>query len=387
MPAPTPAQSLRAAAEATGFAGRAERRSATEAILLVGGKGTRLRPLTVNTPKPMIPAAGVPFLTHQLARARAAGVEHVVLATSYLAEVFEPYFGDGSALGLHLEYVTETDPLGTGGAIRNVAHRLRSAAGDPVLVFNGDILTGLDIPALVATHRRTGADISLHLTKVPDPRAFGLVPTDSSGRVTAFLEKPQTPEEIVTDQINAGAYVFTRSVIDTVPAGRPVSVERETFPELLAAGAHLQGMVDSTYWLDLGTPHAFVRGSADLVLGRAPSPAVPGRHGERLVLPGAQVAEDAKLSGGTCVCAGAVIGSGARVDGSAVLAGARVDAAAVVRNSLVGAGARVGARTVLDGVVIGDGAYVGPDNELAPGARVWCRARIDAGAIRFSSDQ
>lgn len=375
-----------ATAAATPDAPRGSRR-ATEAVLLVGGKGTRLRPLTVNTPKPMIPAAGVPFITHQLARARAAGVEHVVLATSYLAEVFEPYFGDGSALGLHLEYVTETDPLGTGGAIRNVAHRLRSAPGDPVLVFNGDILTGLDIPALVATHRATGADISLHLTKVPDPRAFGLVPTDSSGRVTAFLEKPQTPEEIATDQINAGAYVFTRSVIDAIPAGRPVSVERETFPDLLAAGAHLQGMVDSTYWLDLGTPQAFVRGSADLVLGRAPSPAVPGRHGERLVLPGAYVADDAKLSGGTCVAAGAVIGSGARVDGSTVLAGARVDAGAVVRGSLIGAGARVGARTVLDGVVLGDGAVLGPDNELAHGARVWCGARIDAGAIRFSSDQ
>ncbi|MER6969029.1 nucleotidyltransferase family protein, partial [Streptomyces halstedii] len=165
----------------------------TEAILLVGGRGTRLRPLTVHTPKPMVPAAGVPFLTHQLARARAAGVEHIVLATSYLAEVFEPYFGDGSSLGLHLEYVTEEEPLGTGGAIRNVASRLHSGPDEPVLIFNGDILTGLDIPALVSTHETTGADVSLHLTRVEDPRAFGLVPTDSTGRVTAFLEKPQTP--------------------------------------------------------------------------------------------------------------------------------------------------------------------------------------------------
>jgi mannose-1-phosphate guanylyltransferase len=363
------------------------RRPATEAILLVGGKGTRLRPLTVHTPKPMIPAAGVPFLTHQLARARAAGVEHVVMATSYLAEVFEPHFGDGSALGLHLEYVTETEPLGTGGALRNVSHRLRSAPDEPVLVFNGDILTGLDIPELVATHRAGGADVSLHLTRVPDPRAFGLVPTDPDGRVTAFLEKPQTPEEIVTDQINAGAYVFTRSVLDTIPAGRPVSVERETFPGLLAQGAHLQGMVDSTYWLDLGTPQAFVRGSADLVLGRAPSPAVPGRRGERLVLPGARVAEDAKLFGGSCVGAGAVIGAGARIEGSTVLAGAVVEADAVVRDSLVGQGAHVGRRTVLQGAVVGDGAHVGADNELLDGARVWCDARIPPAAIRFSPDE
>ncbi|MDJ0460356.1 NDP-sugar synthase [Streptomyces sp. H27-C3] len=359
----------------------------TEAILLVGGKGTRLRPLTVHTPKPMVPAAGVPFLTHQLARARAAGVEHIVLATSYLAEVFEPYFGDGSELGLHLEYVTEDEPLGTGGAIRNVASRLRSGPDEPVLIFNGDILTGLDIEALVSTHRSSGADVSLHLTRVEDPRAFGLVPTDSTGRVTAFLEKPQTPEEIVTDQINAGAYVFRRSVIDTIPAGRPVSVERETFPGLLSSGAHLQGMVDSTYWLDLGTPQAFVRGSADLVMGRAPSPAVPGRCGDRLVLPTASVATDAKLTGGTVVGDGAVVGEGARIDGSAVLTGAVIGAGAVISDSLIGAGARIGDRTVVSGAVVGDGATVGADNELQDGVRVWCGASIPDAAIRFSSDQ
>ncbi|SCK11233.1 sugar phosphate nucleotidyltransferase [Streptomyces sp. WMMB 322] len=359
----------------------------TEAILLVGGKGTRLRPLTVHTPKPMVPAAGVPFLAHQLARARAAGVDHVVMATSYLAEVFEPYFGDGSQLGLHLEYVTEEEPLGTGGAIRNVASRLRSAPSDPVLIFNGDILTGLDIGELVAAHTRTGADVSLHLTRVDDPRAYGLVPTDDDGRVTAFLEKPQTPEEIVTDQINAGAYVFDRSVIDTIPQGRPVSVERETFPGLLADDAHLQGMVDSTYWLDLGTPQAFVRGSADLVLGRAPSPAVPGRCGDRLVLETARVAPDAKLTGGTVIGAGATVGAGARVEGTAVLDGAVIGPGALVRDSLIGARACIGSAAVLDGAVVGDGAVIGERNELRDGIRVWCDARIPAGAVRFSSDQ
>ncbi|OAH10595.1 mannose-1-phosphate guanylyltransferase [Streptomyces jeddahensis] len=359
----------------------------TEAILLVGGKGTRLRPLTINTPKPMVPAAGVPFLTHQLARARAAGIEHIVMATSYLAEVFEPYFGDGSRLGLHLEYVTEREPLGTGGAIRNVASRLHSGPDDPVLIFNGDILTGLDIPALVAVHQSSGADVSLHLTRVEDPRAYGLVPTDDTGRVTAFLEKPQTPEEIVTDQINAGAYVFRRSVIDTIPAGRPVSVERETFPGLLSAGAHLQGMVDSTYWLDLGTPQAFVRGSADLVLGRAPSPAVPGRCGDQLVLPSARVASDAKLSEGTVIGENALIGEGSRISGSTIHAGAVIEPGAVVTDSLIGAGARVGARTILSGVVVGDGATIGADNELREGVRVWCNATLPAGAVRFSSDQ
>ncbi|MFI6530560.1 sugar phosphate nucleotidyltransferase [Streptomyces uncialis] len=359
----------------------------TEAILLVGGKGTRLRPLTVNTPKPMVPAAGVPFLTHQLARARAAGIDHIVLATSYLAEVFEPYFGDGSALGLRLEYVTEREPLGTGGAIRNAASRLAAGPDDPVVVFNGDILTGLDIRALIAAHGTSGADISLHLTKVADPRAYGLVPTDPTGRVTAFLEKPQTPEEIVTDQINAGAYVFRRSVIDTIPAGRPVSVERETFPGLLSSGAHLQGMVDSTYWLDLGTPAAFVRGSADLVLGRVPSPAVPGRCGDRLVLPTAQVASDAKLSGGTVIGHGARVGAGARITGSTVLSGAVIAPGTVITDSMIGARARIGARTTLRDTVVGDDARVGADNELRDGARVWCGAALPAGALRFSPDR
>lgn len=359
----------------------------TEAILLVGGKGTRLRPLTVNTPKPMVPAAGVPFLTHQLARARAAGVEHIVLATSYLAEVFEPYFGDGSGLGLHIEYVTEEEPLGTGGAIRNVAARLRSGPDEPVLIFNGDILTGLDIRALVASHETTGADVSLHLTRVEDPRAYGLVPTDATGRVTAFLEKPQTPEEIVTDQINAGAYVFRRSVIDTIPMRPPGLGGTRDLPRAPGHRSPPPGHGGFHLLAGPGHPQAFVRGSADLVLGRAPSPAVPGRCGDRLVLPTARVAPDAKLTGGTVVGDGARIGEGARITGSTILSGAVVEPGAVITDSLIGTRAHIGERTILSGAVIGDGAVVGPDNELREGVRVWCEAKIPAGALRFSSDQ
>ncbi|MEU1820392.1 NDP-sugar synthase [Streptomyces roseifaciens] len=357
----------------------------TEAVLLVGGKGTRLRPLTLNTPKPMVPAAGVPFIAHQLARARAAGVGHVVLATSYLAEVFEPYFGDGSAHGLRLTYVTEKEPLGTGGAIRSAAEALTTGPRGPVLVFNGDILTGLDIRGLLRRHERAQADVTLHLTRVADPRAFGLVPTDADGRVLAFTEKPGRPEEIVTDQINAGAYVFRRDVIDTIPAGRPVSVERETFPGLLASGALLHGVVDASYWLDLGRPSSFVQASADLVRGVVRSPAVPGEPGEHLVLPGARVEEGARLSGGTVVGAGAHVESGADVEGSVVLDGARIAAGARIRASMIGRDARVGPRTALDGVVIGDHAEVGADNELRDGARVWCGTVIPDAAIRFSA--
>ena len=179
----------------------------TDAVILVGGRGTRLRPLTVSTPKPMLPTAGFPFLSHLLARIRAAGMHHVVLGTSFKAEVFEAYFGDGSDWGLEIEYVVEEEALGTGGAIRNVADKLRY---DNAVVFNGDVLSGADLSDILATHTDKDADVTLHLVRVPDPRAFGCVPTDDSGNVLEFLEKTPDPP---TDQINAGCYVFKRSVI------------------------------------------------------------------------------------------------------------------------------------------------------------------------------
>jgi mannose-1-phosphate guanylyltransferase len=364
-----------------------------EAILLVGGKGTRLRPLTVNTPKPMLEVAGVPFLSHQLARAKAAGVDRIVFATAYRPEVFEAYFGDGAAFGLELDYVTETEPLDTGGAIRNVADRLRSAPDEPVLIFNGDILSGVDLVALVDAHRTRDADVTLHLTRVPREKlsAFGLVPTDAEDWVTAFREKPQHAEDIVTDQINAGCYVFRRSVIDGIPTGRRVSVERETFPGLLASGAKVLGVVEQSYWRDLGTPQAFVQGSADLVLCAVHSPAVPATARpdltDALVLPGADLEIDAKVGGGSTIGSTARIASGAEIVGSVIGEGAHIEAGAVVRDSIVGRGARIGAGTVLDAVVIGDGAHIGARNELRGGARVWCDVVIGDGAVRFSADE
>jgi mannose-1-phosphate guanylyltransferase len=354
--------------------------STTDAVILVGGMGTRLRPLTLSAPKPMLPTAGVPFLTHLVARIRDAGVQHIVLGTSYRAEVFESYFGDGAAFGVEMEYVVETEPLGTGGGIRNVASRLR---GDNAMIFNGDVLSGVDLRALLATHADSAADVTLYLTKVDDPRAFGCVPTDPDGRVTAFLEKDPEP---VTDQINAGTYVFTRAALETIPAGRPVSVERETFPGLLASGAYIAGHVDSTYWRDLGRPSDFVAGSADLVLGLAPSPALPGPTGQALILPGANVATDAVLIGGTTVGAGCEVGPGAVVDGSVLFDGARVAAGASVRRSVLGYYAGVGEGSVLEDAVIGDRARIGARVELLAGARVWPDVAVPDGGIRFSSD-
>lgn len=354
--------------------------SSIDAVILVGGMGTRLRPLTLSAPKPMLPTAGVPFLTHLITRIRDAGIEHIILGTSYQAEVFESYFGDGSAFGVDLEYVVESEPLGTGGGIRNVTSRLR---GEQVMIFNGDVLSGVDLRALLDTHASTGADVTLYLTKVSDPRAFGCVPTDAHGRVTDFCEKDPNP---VTDQINAGTYVFTRAVIDSIPAGRPVSVERETFPGLLAAGKHIAGHVDSTYWRDLGRPADFVAGSADLVLGLAPSPAVPGPTGPSLVLPGAVVDASAVLCGGTTVGVGCVVGAGAVVDGSVLFDGAQIAAGAIIRRSVVGHSATIGAGSVLEDAVIGDRAQIGAGVELLAGARVWPDVVLADGAVRFSSD-
>jgi mannose-1-phosphate guanylyltransferase len=308
----------------------------------------------------------------------------VVLATSYRAETFEQHFGDGSALGLDLEYVTETEPMGTGGGIRNVSERLRGGADSPVLVFNGDVLSGHDIGAQLALHAKHDAAVTLYLTEVADARAFGCVPVDSSSRVTAFLEKMPEP---VTNLINAGCYVFRRDIIDTIPYGQVVSVERQTFPQLLSSGATVMGYVDSGYWLDLGTPAAFVQGSCDLVRGTAPSPALPGPVGEALILVGARVATSAIVVGGSCIGAGALVGDNAVVDGSVVFDDAVIAEGARVRASVIGRGAHIGAGAVLDGVVIGDGADIGSGNELLTGVRIWPGVVLAPGSVRFSSDE
>jgi mannose-1-phosphate guanylyltransferase len=351
-----------------------------DAVVLVGGRGTRLRPLTLSAPKPMLPTAGVPFLTHLFSRIKQAGIEHIVLGTAYQAEVFEKHFGDGAEWGLDIDYVVEEVPLGTGGAIRNVADKLHH---DTALIFNGDILSGVDLNALVARHRAASAEVTLHLTRVPDPRMFGCVCTDERDRVTAFLEKDPHP---VTDQINAGTYVFTRSVVEAIPSGRPVSVERETFPGLLSDGALMIGHLDSTYWRDLGQPADFVSGSADLVLGSAPTQALPGPVGECLVLDGATIATTAQVFGGTSVGRDCIVGSHAIVDGAVLFDGVNIGPGAIVRRSVIGTNAVIGeAATIID-AIIGDRAHVGDRNELLHGARVWPDVVLPDGSVRFSTD-
>lgn len=283
-------------------------------------------PLTRNTPKPMLTVAGIPVTEHQLMMAKAAGIKEIVLATSYLSEVFTPYFGDGSQWGMSIKYAVEKEPLGTGGAIRNAAQLLETQ--ESVVILNGDVLSSHDLSEQIRQHEAHDADVTLHLTKVEDARAFGCVPTDAQSRVTAFLEKMENP---VTNQINAGCYVFNPRVISLIPLDTVVSVERETFPQLVSSGAKVYGYLENAYWLDIGTPKALLKASTDIVL----------RTGQGLVMPGAAVEPSAEITGGSCIGPGASVAAGAHIDGSIVESGAVIGRQAIITNSFIAAGASV----------------------------------------------
>jgi mannose-1-phosphate guanylyltransferase len=298
----------------------------TSAILLVGGRGTRLSPITDEIPKPMLPIAGLPVTEHQILAAKKAGVKTLVLATSYLAEVFTPYFGDGSKWGIDLRYAIEKEPLGTGGAIAHAAAELHESEKETVLIFNGDVISDHDISAQIATHKNSDADVTLHLIQVDDARAFGCVPTDSQGRVTAFLEKMDQP---VTDWINAGCYIFNRAVIDSIPKGIVTSVERETFPALIADNRRIVGYKENAYWLDIGTPSALFKASRDRVKAGFD------------VHPTAQIDSSALLSGGTFIGAQAMIAAGATLENCIVCPGAQVATGARLERCFLAPGAIV----------------------------------------------
>ena len=302
------------------------------AILLVGGRGTRLAPLTNNTPKPMLQVAGVPFTEHQINKARSAGITEIVLATSFKAELFEPYFGDGKNFGISIKYAVEEVALGTGGAISNAAAMLEGSG--PVAIFNGDVLSKHDLNAQFKSHESNGADVTLYLTQVEDARAYGAVELDESGRVLAFNEKMENPP---TNIINAGCYIFNREVIAAIPFGKVISVERETFPQLLSSGAKVFGFIDKSYWLDIGTPAALLKASRDLV---------SEMNKEFLSLPESTIASDAKVTGGSVIGRRSRIESLAQVEGSVIGDSAVVGAGARLKNCFVAEGFEVPAYVI-----------------------------------------
>ena len=302
------------------------------AILLVGGRGTRLAPLTNNTPKPMLQVAGVPFTEHQIIKARDAGISEIVLATSFKAELFEPYFGDGSNFGISIKYAVEEVALGTGGAISNAAQELSGTGA--IAIFNGDVLSGHDLSAQFDSHEANSADVTLFLTKVEDARAYGAVELDESGRVSAFNEKMENPP---TNIINAGCYIFNRDVINTIPFGKVVSVERETFPNLLATGARVFGFIDTSYWLDIGTPSALLKASRDLVLEGGK---------EFMALEGSEISPSASITGGTVIGRKAQIAADAQISGCVIGDGAIIGAGARLTDCFVAEGFEVPAQVI-----------------------------------------
>jgi mannose-1-phosphate guanylyltransferase len=302
----------------------------TSAILLVGGMGTRLMPLTSKTPKPMLQVAGVPFTEHQIRKAAQAGITEIVLATSYKAELFEPYFGNGEKFGIKIKYAVEKTALGTGGGIRNAASLLEDC--DQVVIFNGDVLSGHDLSAQIKFHIKNNAEVTLYLTKVSDARAYGCVELSADSQVESFLEKMENP---VSDLINAGCYIFNRKVIDQIPANQVISVERDTFPNLLSSGVKVCGYLDNSYWLDIGNPAALVKASADLVTGVITSAATPKHSGDHLIAAGAQVSPSAIINLGSVIESEVVIEGNCLISGSIISSGVKIGENCQVINSII----------------------------------------------------
>jgi mannose-1-phosphate guanylyltransferase len=326
--------------------------------VLVGGFGTRLRPLTHHRPKQMLPIVNRPMIEHVVGHLVDHGVDDVVLSLGYQPDGFRDAYPRGRCAGASLHYAMEPQPLDTAGAIRFAA--VDAGIDERFLVVNGDVLTDLDVTAFVAFHVAQAAEATISLHRVDDPSRYGVVLTDAQGRVSAFVEKPPRGE-VASDLINAGTYVLEPSVIDRIPPGRRVSVERETFPAMAADGS-LYARADGCYWIDTGTPCEYIQAQLDLVDG-VRGAAIDGVH------PDARVAADAVVEH-SVVGAGAVVSGGARVVDSVLLPGVRVCSAAVIDGSVVGEGAIVaeGAH-VLRGSVVGDGEVVGRGAHLA-GERV-----------------
>ena len=313
-------------------------------ILLVGGMGTRLKPLTNQTPKPMLPVAGLPVTERQLLAAKKAGIDTVILATSYLSEVFTPYFGDGSKWGMKLLYAVESEPLGTGGAIRNAAALVDFVdSKEEFVIFNGDVLSGHNIAAQLDFHRRNQADATLHLIEVADARAFGCVPTDANGRVLDFLEKMEHP---VTNAINAGCYIFNSSVISQIPEDTVVSIERETFPKLVKSGRPVFGYNEQSYWLDIGTPAALFQGSRDIV------------GTEFLAGAGSKIGEGSVVTGGSSIGQSSTIGANCRITNSIIGDGVDIGDNCVIADSFILHNSQLAA----DSEIIGK--YISPRENL-----------------------
>ena len=335
----------------------------TSAIILVGGEGTRLRPLTLELPKPVVPVMDRPFLRFQLDLLRKAGIVDVVLCVAFRPERIRSVLGDGNAYGVRLTYVLEETPLGTGGAVRNAEGSL----GDRVVVMNGDVLADMDLAAILRLHDGTRAAATIVLHPVDDPAAYGLVETDASGRVQRFVEKPK-PEEITTNKINAGLYVLETRTLSRMPPGVPYSIERGYFPSLIASGERVQGHTHEGYWIDIGTPQKYLQVHLDLLSRRFPCDIAARPLGKGFVDETAVVDPSAIFEGGFYVGAGCHIGPDSRIeDGATLTSNVRV-MGGVVRRSVVWGGGEIGADSTVEGALLGHNVRVGRHCRVLAGA-------------------
>jgi NDP-sugar pyrophosphorylase family protein len=344
-----------------------------KAIMLAGGKGTRLRPLTIHTPKPIVPIFERPFLHYQLDLLKQVpAIDEVILSLNYQPRRIEEIFGDGSDAGLNIRYVVEPAPLGTAGAVRYAGESLHES----VVVFNGDVLTNVDLNAVLALHRERKAKATIVLTPVDNPTAYGLVETDERGNVQRFLEKPK-PDEITCDTINAGIYVLEPDTFDRIPKDTPWSIERSFFPSLIERGETFVAYVYRGYWIDIGTPEKYTQVHRDVMDGRFRMPPFTDGPATTWVSPQARVEEGAVLTGPCYVDDGAVVKSGARIgpysvigrqchieEGAAIeqsilWSSSRVSQEAVVRRSILGRHCHIGRNvSIEDGAVLGDKSVV-----------------------------
>lgn len=369
-----------------------------KAVILVGGLGTRLRPLTCNTPKPMIPIVNKPFIEHMLENLRDQGIGEVILAVQYLADHFRAALGDGARLGLKLHIVEEPEARGTAGAVKNVEHLLDGTT----YVFNGDVLTDLDLRAMLDAHRARGSILSIALTPVENPSAYGLVETDGAGRIRRFVEKP-SPDEVTTNMINAGTYIIEPEVLQLVPPDQFYMFERGLFPALLQTDKPMYGYPSDAYWIDIGTPQAYFDVNHDVLIGRVRHQFHGTQLAERVWLegdasidptaqivgsvvlgPGVQIGPRARIVGPTVIGANCVIEQDAVIEQAVLWEENHIADGALLRNCIVGRGNRIGANThIAEASIVGDACVIGSENRLERGMRLWPNTELQERAITF----
>jgi mannose-1-phosphate guanylyltransferase len=367
-----------------------------KAVVLVGGQGTRLRPITFDTPKALVPLRNRPFMGYMLDFLRAGGLDGAVLSLGYLPDPIQDYLARWHDLrGFSVDYAVEEHALGTAGGIKNAEGYLD---GDPFVVVNGDVLTGMDLAEAVRIHKESDALATITLTSVEDPTAYGLVEVDHELVVRRFIEKPAA-DEVTTNLVNAGVYVLEPEVLGMIPAGREVSIEREVFPELQAQG-RLRAHVSSSYWRDIGTPRSYLAASHDVLSGAVGTDRENfeyldvdrgARCGKNVkLLPplsmadGCEISDLATIGGRSSLGRNCRVGRGAVVEGSILLDGAQVETGAVVRGSVIGRNARVGQDAIVRGLsVLGAGCVVGESNVLDQGVRVNPNVVLPPRSLRF----